>query len=581
MKRTLPLLRGEIDRIRSLLEQDLLFSFSATELEQISAALEKCAGKLDSIETSFLMIGLLGGTGVGKSTLMNALAGEQIASTSHRRPHTDKVLLYRHRNVQVPTALQQASIPWLEISHDADVIQHVLLCDLPDFDSLLGEHRERVAGFLEYLDVLVWVTSPEKYADGRFYEFLQTVAKAEQNFVFVLNKIDMLFDGKSEQEAYQQLDLVGRTFQRHIHDHGIGDPLLYLVSALQAFTSAEVASWNQFPSFRRYLFQQRDFKQVSAIKTANLDVEIDHFRTILEKEIKQLTRFSQIVAAASTDVEEQRAQWMQAGAQAIDHWLSTGNSPNVFMLAGEPSVLVGPGYALGVLLESWHRRFADKRAAAPATLQFRPPEEVSTVFRDRLVWLAARMDHSLLRHSMPESLRHRVQQILEPDRVARNLENRFARAAAAAATEAWQPTYRGFKAIQFIGYGFLLAAFLFAIGPEASWQQVLEAPGLKSFMQLVLSTVHVLFSSKGLAALGSYLLLNLIVAYRFYRRYRNLLHKQAQKRMAALREVLLQIWQEQVNDLAEELARLNSEVEAEIALIAGAESSQQGASRPA
>jgi len=34
----------------------------------------------------------------------------------------------------------------------------------------------------------VWIISPEKYADERFYEFLKIVPKAKQNFYFVFNK---------------------------------------------------------------------------------------------------------------------------------------------------------------------------------------------------------------------------------------------------------------------------------------------------------------------------------------------------------------------------------------------------------
>ena len=44
-----------------------------------------------------LYVGLIGGSGVGKSTLINAIAGEQISRPSDRRPFTDKIVTYRHK----------------------------------------------------------------------------------------------------------------------------------------------------------------------------------------------------------------------------------------------------------------------------------------------------------------------------------------------------------------------------------------------------------------------------------------------------------------------------------------------------
>ncbi|OPX41116.1 MAG: hypothetical protein B1H13_03780 [Desulfobacteraceae bacterium 4484_190.3] len=56
-------------------------------------------------------MGLLGGTGVGKSSLMNALAGSEIAATSHRRQHTDSVLIYRYVKTPFPSDLSVTSVP--------------------------------------------------------------------------------------------------------------------------------------------------------------------------------------------------------------------------------------------------------------------------------------------------------------------------------------------------------------------------------------------------------------------------------------------------------------------------------------
>ena len=57
-----------------------------------------------------LVIGLVGGTGVGKSTLINALAGDAISTSSDRRPTTDRVIVYRHERTLLPSLLPHTDI---------------------------------------------------------------------------------------------------------------------------------------------------------------------------------------------------------------------------------------------------------------------------------------------------------------------------------------------------------------------------------------------------------------------------------------------------------------------------------------
>ena len=564
MKYPVMSLQTELDRIVAALERRAFFSFTNEETKALGEEAGRLSGKLASIQGSYLTIGLLGGTGVGKSTLMNALAGSQIASASHRRPHTDQAFIYRHVQASSPAALVSAELPWRDITHNVDTIQQILLCDLPDFDSLMGDHREYVLRFLEHLDVLVWVTSPEKYADGRFYEFLKMVPKAAQNFYFVLNKADILFQVEGLETGYEQLASVISRFQEHIEGNGILNPLLFAVSAQGALDSDQLSPWNQLAAFRREIFQQRDIKQITAIKASNVDVEVQRLVSAFQKEVRNLEAFQQILEDAKKDVEEQRAQWIQGGQAAIEVWLGRYIKQDVLSLQRDPSLLVGPGYALAFLFQEWKKRTTEQDSGPSDPSYFSPPEEIRISFRRRLEWLENRINQRILRHDLPSSFQERLQEKLDVPKVFEELGERFFHVVELGLAAPALPSFWGFKTKQYLAYLLLLGFFLLAIGGQTAWREVLIAPGAAAILQLFLSGIHTLFSSKGLAALVSYGLLNLFLGSRFYRRYRKLLRNASQKIIDALKADLAKVWERQLDDVLESLNQLKGDIQSQI-----------------
>jgi GTP-binding protein EngB required for normal cell division len=251
-------LQSDLHRIQSLLHQESFLFLTSEEKKRLLDESLKLDQRLNRITESFLVVGLLGGTGTGKSSLMNALACSPIAAASHRRPHTDQVLIYRHGAAPIPAALNKSSYPWREIVHEAEAVRQIILCDLPDFDSLLTKHREQVLQFLENLDILVWVTSPEKYADERFYAFLRQVSKARENFYFILNKVDLLFQPQEPEAGYLQLANLTARFSQHLGNNGIAQPIIYAVSTREGCDYGTTSPWNQLGSFRSQIFRLRD-----------------------------------------------------------------------------------------------------------------------------------------------------------------------------------------------------------------------------------------------------------------------------------------------------------------------------------
>ncbi len=140
------------------------------------------------------VLAFVGGTGVGKSSLLNALAEETVSPASVRRPTTSVPVAW------VPAAERAALGPlleWLGVDevreHGANDLGPVAILDLPDMDSVASEHRARVDAILPRVDAVAWVTDPEKYHDAALHDdFLRAWVGRLARQVVVVNKADRL-----------------------------------------------------------------------------------------------------------------------------------------------------------------------------------------------------------------------------------------------------------------------------------------------------------------------------------------------------------------------------------------------------
>ena len=88
------------------------------------------------------------------------------------------------------------------------------------------------------------------------------------------------------------------------------------------------------------------------------------------------------------------------------------------------------------------------------------------------------------------------------------------------------------------------------------------------WLVLVSALIQTLFSPRGFAALGSFLLLQMLLGFRFYRRYQKLWQRHARKLVESLMLVLNRIWEEELTTLIDELTQKAQQVDGRIALCA-------------
>jgi len=558
---TLEQIQSRLKTARLLLEEDSPFSFSRQERVRLSEEGERLLRKLDAVEGSYLMIGLIGGTGVGKSTLMNALAGQEISEASHRRPYTNQILIYRHSEAFPSSGNfsdRLGSIPWREILHQSEPIRSIILCDLPDFDSVIEAHRQHVFRFMEHLDILVWVSSPEKYADGKFYAFLESVPKSNQNFYFVLNKADLLFESEAPAGGHESYERVLRHFQRHIENSGIKKPVLFGVSALEAGKGGNIPSWNQFPFFSREIFQQRDLKTVSAVKAANLDVQVRQYLSVFQEERSDLISFEKILDSALDDLRERKPSWGQSAREAVSLWLERDLGPEMIERQNDVSVLIGSGYGISLLLD--RRRFGETKNMRPVSPKDKIPPDLEEFFRRRLEWLESKIIRRISASRLPAEFEKKIEEVLDMRTRMETLNEQFS---TELSKQLLQPAFSPsllFGFCQRIVYAALFAFFFLAVGGEAAWREAIDTPGAMSILQLLVSVTGNLFSSRGFYAVITFILINLYTGFLFYRRFRNRRNRFLQRRLTSMIASLVRVWEVEIEGIDRLLKDLKGKI---------------------
>jgi len=138
-----------------------------------------------------LVVVILGSTGSGKSSLLNALVGARVSESGVLRPTTRRPVAVAH----LDDASGFALLPGLtardtvELRTLPDARRGLVLVDAPDFDSVELANRALAVELLELADLVIFVSTATRYADQVPWEILARAQQRGVPLLMVLNRL--------------------------------------------------------------------------------------------------------------------------------------------------------------------------------------------------------------------------------------------------------------------------------------------------------------------------------------------------------------------------------------------------------
>ncbi len=213
-----------------------------------------------------LIVAFFGGTGVGKSTLLNRLAEQEIANTGVERPTSKEVSMYLHQSIQIDRLPKDFPVDKVRTAlHKNDELKDILWIDMPDIDSTESNNRNIVLEWLPHIDVLLYVVSPERYQDEKGWRLLLSQS-ASHAWLFIMNQWDKGDD--------RQID----AFAAQLSNAGFETPIILRTDCRMNQTDK---SQDDFEQLKQTLASLANQNVIDQLEHRGMRLRFDQIRTVI------------------------------------------------------------------------------------------------------------------------------------------------------------------------------------------------------------------------------------------------------------------------------------------------------------
>ena len=186
---------AQVDELARRLQQWSEGESPWAPMNQSRALVRRLLTRLETLRVRLeapLVVATFGGTGTGKSSLVNAIVGAECTKSGRERPTTTRPVLIAQSGLE----LQPLNLPTDQfeiVRVDSSVLRDIVIIDCPDPDTneaeTSGSNLEILRRVLPHCDVLLYASTQQKYRSARVLDELD-VASAGCRLIFVQTHAD-------------------------------------------------------------------------------------------------------------------------------------------------------------------------------------------------------------------------------------------------------------------------------------------------------------------------------------------------------------------------------------------------------
>ncbi len=273
--------------------------------QHCQAVVQQLLPRLDMLRVrlqSPLVVATFGGTGTGKSSLVNALIGSYCTTSGRQRPTTTKPVLIAHPETDLDRLgldLSQFHVEQKKI----DTLRNIILIDCPDPDTSEtndeSSNTTRLQHIIPLCDILLYTSTQQKYRSARVSDELKEAAIGRR-LIFVQTHAGLDEDIRTdwEQQLSQQFDV----------------PEIYFVDSVRALEDqlADRPLQKDFASLQNILSTQLGKSERLQVRRANLleliQNAIDHCSHKIKQELPAIRELESFLKQQHALLTQQMSQ---------------------------------------------------------------------------------------------------------------------------------------------------------------------------------------------------------------------------------------------------------------------------------